>query len=58
MRAQLQINNRKAMELENELQLVHEQTGGMGMSGADAIRNEITTMQTEIRQCENEMEKL
>ena len=58
MRAQLQINNRKVMELENELQLAHEQTGGIGMSGADAIRNEISTMQTEMRQYETEMEKL
>jgi hypothetical protein len=43
MRAQLQINNRKMMELEHELSLAQEQNGGiMGISGVDALRQEIT----------------
>lgn len=59
MRAQLQINNRKMMELEHELSLAQEQNGGiMGISGVDALRQEITQMQTECRAVENEMDKL
>ena len=47
------------MELENDLQLVNEQNGGiMGMTGAESMRQEITGMQTEIRQIENKMEKM
>ena len=35
MRAQIQINTRKAMQLENELKAANELSGGMGVTGAD-----------------------
>ena len=58
MRAQLQINNRKTMELENELQAAGELSGGVtGISGADAIRQEIAAMETQARQVQAEMER-
>lgn len=57
MRAQIQINTRKAMQLENELKAAHELSGGMGMTGADQLRQEISNMAAQIRQADTEMEK-
>ena len=49
IRAQLTINNRKIMQLENELKLENEQAGVTGGVSADAVRREIAAMQSEIR---------
>ena len=46
------------MQLENELKLENEQAGVTGGVSADAVRREIAAMQTEIRQCETEMETI
>lgn len=56
--AQITINNRKAMELERELQETIAHYGGNQGSGVEALRQEILDMQRQTRECEAQIESM